>query len=122
MSNKKENMVNGKWLVLIIILIGVIVLIPLILSYNKKSNYDNVPSSEIIIEDAIPSLDDVKSKMTDLYGGEGKVVEVREDNNNYIITIINSNNNRVLNIYEMDKQTGVIEEISFGESSSASNE
>ena len=123
MVNKNEKMISSKYLIGIIIIIGIFLLIPLAMNFKDKdySDEDKTPSISVEPENVEMTLTAVKTQMNDLYGGENKVVEVNETDDKYIVTVTNSINNRVLNKYEMDKETGVIEEISLGYTTEASS-
>lgn len=77
---------------------------------NKKQNTNNIsePNNNVIEEDLI-DYDSAYETAISLYGGEGKVIEVKEEQSKFII-YVKDNNGNIQNTFNMDRKTGVISE------------
>lgn len=116
-------MKNKKIISIIILLIGLILIgsgiffINLKTDNDKENNDSNIKDNNASQDNSSNNSENAEynelySTILSLYGGEGKSVELKEEDDKYIIYVKNENG-ELLNIFNMDKETGSISEQPF---------
>lgn len=75
---------------------------------NVSNKYDENYGVDNDIKEESIDFNYVYELTNSLYGGEGKKIEIVEQDSLYIIRVKNVNTGQVLNEFSMDKKTGVI--------------
>lgn len=94
---------------------------PEINNNNSESDNSHSNNSNIILDENGIDYDNAYAMAESLYGGNGNTVELKEEEDKFIIYVKNEKG-IVLNTFNMDKVTGSISEEGYASSSSASSD
>jgi len=87
-------------------------------NHDTNNNLNSRPEPEI--ESEVMDYDSAYNFASSLYSEEGKIVELKEEDDKFIIYVKNTTGD-ILNTFNMDKKTGIISEEAIISSSSVSN-